>query len=148
MSFTLQLRCVFTYQYTILARGSVVRCNGVRDESSQWPPLTEIMNLIYYTPTNALLCCNSLKTFTLKQLKCPIHVSILRSSSGSVHCSLLKLYVKMLITLFYLSVMRQHIMCMCICCIYELEGSRSTAVDLFLCKGHNIHTICCRITDK
>jgi hypothetical protein len=38
-----------------------------------------------------------------------LHVSILRSSSGSIHCSLLKLYVKRLITLLYLSVMRQHI---------------------------------------
>jgi len=55
-----------------------------------------------------------------------LHVSIFRSSSGSVHCSLLKLYVKMLITLLYLLVMWQHIVCMCICCIYPLQGSRST----------------------
>ena len=36
------------------------------------------------------------------------------------------LYVKMLITLLYLSVMWQHIVCVCICCIYPLQGSRST----------------------
>ena len=46
-----------------------------------------------------------------------LHVSILRSSPGRVHSSLLKLYVKRLITLLYLLVMRQHIVCMCICCI-------------------------------
>jgi hypothetical protein len=39
-----------------------------------------------------------------------LHVSIFRSPSGSVHCSLLKLYVKMLITLLYLLVMRQHML--------------------------------------
>jgi len=50
-----------------------------------------------------------------------LHVSILRSSSGSVHCFLLKLYVKTLINLLYLSVMWQHIV------LYPLQGSRSTA---------------------
>ena len=55
-----------------------------------------------------------------------LHVSILRSSSGNVYCSLLKLYVKMLITLLQLPVIRQHILCMCICCIYPMQGSRST----------------------
>jgi len=67
----------------------------------------------------------------------PLHVSILRSSSGGVHCSLIKLYVKMLITLLYLSVMRQHIVCKCICRI--LAGKY---VDLLLCKGYNINTQC------
>jgi hypothetical protein len=82
-----------------------------------------------------------------------LHVSILRSSSGSirVHCSLLKLYVKVLITLLYLSVMRQHIVCMCICCIRCREVGR-LVVDLLPCNGQiqhiHIHTICCRITDK
>jgi len=46
-----------------------------------------------------------------------LHVSILRSSSGSVHCSFLKLYVKKLITLLCVLVILQHIVCMCICCI-------------------------------
>jgi len=53
-----------------------------------------------------------------------LHVSILRSSSGSVHCSLLKLYFKILITLLYLLVMWQHIVCMCICCIACREVGR------------------------
>ena len=69
-----------------------------------------------------------------------LHVSILRSSPGSTHCSLLKLYVKMLITLLYLSVMRQHIVCMCmcvcICCIYPLQGSRSTSLPTSLQEIH------------
>jgi hypothetical protein len=66
-----------------------------------------------------------------------LHISILRSSSGSVYCSLLKLYIKKLITLLYLWVMRQHIICMCICCIPCREVGRL-----------HIHTICCRITHK
>ena len=35
-----------------------------------------------------------LSTVYIKTLKIPLHVSILRSSSGSTYCSLLKLYVK------------------------------------------------------
>ena len=73
-----------------------------------------------------------------------LHISILRSSSGSVHCSLLKFYVKMLITLLYLSVMRQDIMCMCICCI----RSTSRPTSLQGIQHIHIHTICCPITDK
>jgi len=41
----------------------------------------------------------------------------------------------MLITLLYVSVMRQHVVCMWICCIYPLQGSRSTWIDLLPCKG-------------
>ena len=53
-----------------------------------------------------------------------LHVSIPRSSSDSVNCSLLKLYVKILITLLYLSVMRQHIVYVYM--LYRLQGSWST----------------------
>ena len=58
-----------------------------------------------------------------------LHVSTLRSSSGRIHCSLLKLYVKMLITLLYLSVMGQHIVCMRICCIPCREVGRLQQED-------------------
>ena len=80
-----------------------------------------------------------------------LHVSILKSSSGSVHCSLLKLYVKMFITLLHLTEMRQHIVCMCICCIPcrevgQLTVSRPTSLQGL--QNINIHTICCRIADK
>ena len=60
-----------------------------------------------------------------------LHVSILRSSSGSVDCSLLKLYVKMLITLLYLSVMRHHIVRTCICCIARAERDGTRAETRF-----------------
>ena len=49
-----------------------------------------------------------------------LHVTILRSSSGSIHCSLLKLYVKMLITLLYVSVTLQHIVYMIYICQLQL----------------------------
>ena len=47
--------------------------------------------------------------FTLKHLTTLLNVSILRSSSGNRHCSLLKLYVRKLITLLYVSMIGQHI---------------------------------------
>jgi hypothetical protein len=71
-----------------------------------------------------------------------LHVSILRSSSGSVHCSLLKLYVKMLISLLYLSVMQQHIVCMCIYfnpCREVVRQSRTTSLQGI--QHLHIHTI-------
>jgi hypothetical protein len=40
-----------------------------------------------------------------------LHVSILRSSSGSVNCSLLKLYVKRYITLLYLFIYFKYFKC-------------------------------------
>ena len=88
--------------------------------------------------------------FTLKTLKMLLHVSILRSSSGSVQCSLLKLYVKMLITLLRLLVMRQHIVCICISFIYLLQGSWSISRPTSLrgIQHIQIHKICCRITNK
>ena len=70
----------------------------------------------HYTTTNALLYFNSV-FFYIQTLKMLLHVSILRSSSGSTFCSLLKLYVKKLIILSNVSVMRQHIVCMCVCCM-------------------------------
>jgi hypothetical protein len=81
-----------------------------------------------------------------------LHVLILRSSSRSTFCSLLKLYIKMLITLLYIVVMRQHVVCMCICCIRCREVSRlaiaSRPTSLQQIQHIHIHTICCRIIDK
>jgi len=59
-----------------------------------------------------------------------LHVPVLRSSSGSTYCSLLKLHVKIVNMSLYLSVMWQHIVCVCVCV-----------------RIHK-HTICCHITDK
>ena len=50
-----------------------------------------------------------------------LHISILRSSSGSTYCSLLKLHVKIVNTSLYLSVMWQGIMCMCMRC-FQCRG--------------------------
>ena len=50
-----------------------------------------------------------------------LHVLILRTSSGSMYCSLLKVCVKKLITLLYLLVMRQHIVCLCMRC-FQCRG--------------------------
>jgi len=46
----------------------------------------------------------------MKTLKMLLHVSILRSSSGSTYCSLLKLRVKSVNMSLYLSVMWQHVL--------------------------------------
>jgi len=70
-----------------------------------------------------------------------LHVSILRSSSGSTCCSLLKLYVKRLITLSDVSVTRQHIVCMCICCTSRREVDRPTSLQEIQhteCPGGNV----------
>ena len=64
-----------------------------------------------------------------------LHVSTLRSSSGSTFCSLLKLYVKMVNTLLYVSVMRQHMLCMCICCISYREVGRLAIVPVGNCQA-------------
>jgi len=85
--------------------------------------------VIYYTPTNALLHYNSLKFFYIKTLKMLLHVSILRSPSGSTFCTLLKFYVKKLIILSNVSVMRQHVVCMCVCrisCRGSVDGQGDT----------------------
>jgi len=102
-------------------------------------------HLIYYISTNALLYYNSLKFFYIKTFKTLLHVSILRSSSGSIYCSLLKLHVKRLNTLLYVLVMRQHIVCMCICCVLCREVGRPTSLQRT--QQIHIHTICCRITE-
>jgi hypothetical protein len=94
----------------------------------------------------AIKTFNNKKNLFIKTIKMLLHVSILRSSSGSVICSLLKLYIKMLITLLYLSVMLQHILCMCICCIRCTEVGQPTSLQRI--QHIHIHTICCRITVK
>jgi hypothetical protein len=54
----------------------------------------------------------------IKTFKTLPHVSILRSSSRSIHCSLLKLYVKIISELLrYINpVMWQHIVCLFVRC--------------------------------
>jgi len=74
-----------------------------------------------------------------------LHVSILRSSSGSMYCSLLKLCVNKIDTLLYVSVMQQHIVCLCICCTPRREFGQLTSLQ-----GIQLihkHTICCCITE-
>ena len=66
----------------------------------------------YYTPRNARIIYKS-KIYYIKTLKMLLHISILRSSSGSTYCSLLKLHVQILNMSLYLSVMWQHIVCFC-----------------------------------
>ena len=51
----------------------------------------------------------SLKHY-IKTLKMLLHISILRSSSGSIHSSLLKLHVKIVNMSLYLSVMWKHML--------------------------------------
>jgi hypothetical protein len=78
-----------------------------------------------------------------------LYVSILRSSSGSLHCSLLKLYVKMLITLLYLLVMRQHIMY--ICCIPCREVGRplpTFSVKILDYYNITVHSLVCNKLNK
>jgi len=109
--------------------------------------------LIYYTPTNTLTYYNILKFFTLIHFQMLLHVSILRSSSGRIFCSLLKLYVKKLIIFLNISVMRQHIICMWICCICCKEVGRSVGrptdrpTSLQQIQHIHIQTICCHITE-
>ena len=76
-----------------------------------------------------------------------LHVSTLRSSSGSTYCSLLKLHVKTINTCLYVPVMQQHIMCMCICCICRREVGRfDRQTSLRQIQHIHIHIICCCIT--
>jgi len=75
----------------------------------------------YYTPTNALLIYHIIAFFYIKTLKMLLHISILRPSSGSTYCSLLKLHVKIVNMSLYLSVMWQHIMCLCMRC-FQCRG--------------------------
>jgi len=64
----------------------------------------------------------NLHTTTFKRL---LHVSILRSSSGSTYCSLLKLHVKTINTLLYVPVMQQHIgVCVYVVYLAGREGGR------------------------
>ena len=82
-----------------------------------------------------IVIVQNLYTKTFKTL---LHVSILRSFAGSTCCSLLKLCVKKINTLLYVSVMQQHIVCMCICCICCREVGRS--VGRPPCNRYNIYT--------
>ena len=50
-----------------------------------------------------------------------LHVSILRSSSGSTYCSLLTLHVKIVNMSLHLLVMWQHIVCLCMRC-FQCSG--------------------------
>ena len=73
-------------------------------------------------------------------------LSILRSSSGSTYCSLLKLYVQTINTLLYVSVMQQHNVCRCICCIPCREVGRLSRPTSLQGIKH-IHMLCCCITE-
>jgi len=59
-----------------------------------------------------------------------LHVSILRSSSGSTYCSLLKLHVKIVNMSLYLSVMWQHIVYLCVRCFQCREVCRLALASL------------------
>jgi len=88
----------------MLAFWHCVEVDGVADISGEHTAAIFIvapciLETIYYTPTNALLYFNSLKSCT-KTFKTLLHVSILRSSSESTCCSLLKLYVKKMNTYY------------------------------------------------
>ena len=72
-----------------------------------------------------------------KTFKTLLHVSILRSSSGSTYRSLLKLYVKTINTFFWWC---SSISCVCVC-VVSLAGR---SVDWPHCKGYSM--ICCCIT--
>jgi len=62
---------------------------------------------------------------TLKHLKCSYMFR-----SGSTYCSLLKLHVKIVNMSLYLSVMWQHIVCLCICCFQCREVCRLARSNL------------------
>ena len=64
-----------------------------------------------------------------------LHVSILRQSSGGTYCSLLKLHVKIVNMSLYISVMWQHIMCLCMCCFQCREVCR-----LYIESTYSLHT--------
>ena len=82
----------------------------------------------------------------------PLHVSILRQSSGSTYCFLLKSHVKIVNTSLILLVMWQHIVCLCMRCFLCREVCRLATASLHtsLHRKQRIHkhTICCNITNK
>ena len=80
-------------------------------------------------------------------LKC--YIKTLKTSSGSTYCSLLKLRVKIVNMSLYLSVMWQHILCLCMRC-FQCRGVRRLRLCTPLHWKQRIHkhTICCHITDK
>ena len=77
------------------------------------PCILKIHRVLHTNECTNYILYISLKFIAWKELKILLHVSILRSSSGSTYCSLLKLRVKIVNMSLYISVMWQHIM---ICC--------------------------------
>jgi hypothetical protein len=100
------------------------------------------------------------KIYYIKTLKMLLHVSILRSSSGSTYCSLLKLRDKIVNTFLYLSVIWQHFVCLCMLCFQCMGVWRVRRVYIPPCRvyippcieinvyANERYTICCHITDK
>ena len=68
-----------------------------------------ILKIHWVLQTNKRTNYILVEKFYIKTLRMLLHVSILRSSSGSTYCYLLKLHVKIVIMSLYLSVMWQHI---------------------------------------
>jgi hypothetical protein len=77
-----------------------------------------------------------IKFITLKHLKTLLHISILRSSSDSTYCSLLKLHVKIVNMSLYLSVMWQHILCLCVDCVRHSGVCRLVCISPALKTTH------------
>jgi len=85
--------------------------------------------------------------FYIKTLKMLLRVSILRPSSRSTYCSLLKLHVKIVNTSSYLSVMWQRNLCLCMHCFQCREVCRLHTSPHWKQRLYK-HIICCLITDK
>jgi len=92
----------------------------------------------------------SLKFVYIKTLKMLLHFLILRSSSGSMYFSLLKLHVKIVNMSLHLSVTWQNIMCLCMRCFQCKGGYVDCSPHTPLHRKQHIHKhmICCHITDK
>ena len=88
------------------------------------------------------------KIIILRHLKTLLYISILRSSSGSTYCSLLKLHVKIVNMSLYLSVMWQHIVCLYMRCFQCMGYVDWPTSPLHWKQRTHKHTICCNITDK
>jgi len=79
------------------------------------PCILKIHWVLHNNECTSYILYISLKYY-IKILKMLLHVSILRSSSVSKYCSFLKLHVKIVNMSLYLSVMWQHILCLCMRC--------------------------------
>jgi len=92
-----------------------LRCSGLLRVSSV-NSFGGLFNL--HPPTNALIYNIKFKIY-IKTLKTLLHISIIRSSSGSADCSLLKLYIKTISdVLRYLNL----VWCGSTCCRYSVVG--------------------------